>query len=157
VKFNDRPAAADERLSELLCFTIYSANLAFGKVYRPVLDELELTYPQYITIIALWEESPQTVGGLSKKLFLESSTLTPLLKRLESMGFLKRQRDSDDERQLLVGLTQSGRKLREKALAIDLVEATGLAHGELMEVQKALATLRNNLDEVRRLTQIARR
>jgi DNA-binding MarR family transcriptional regulator len=145
MKSTDQPASADVKLSDFLCFAVYSANLAFGKAYKPILEELGLTYTQYITIIALWEEDNQTVGGLGEKLFLESNTLTPILKKLEAMGYLERRRDPEDERQVRVSLTKSGRKLREKGLNMDLVEATGLAPDEFAQVQKAIARLRNNL------------
>ena len=132
-------------LSDYLCFAVYSANLAFGKAYKPILEELGLTYTQYITIIAMWEEDHQTVSGLGEKLFLESNTLTPMLKKLEAMGYLERQRDPEDERQVRVSLTKTGRRLREKALKMDLTDATGLAPDEFAKVQKAIVTLRNNL------------
>jgi DNA-binding MarR family transcriptional regulator len=141
---NQAPAAAVP-LSDFLCFAVYSANLAFGKAYKPILEELGLTYTQYVTIIALWEEDNQTVSGLGEKLFLESNTLTPMLKKLEVMGYLERQRDPEDERQVRVSLTKNGRRLREKALKMDLTEATGLAPDEFAKVQKAIVTLRNNL------------
>jgi DNA-binding MarR family transcriptional regulator len=128
----------------------------FGKAYRPILDELGLTYSQYIAVIALWEESPQTVGGLSARLFLESNTLTPILKRLESMGYLARQRDPEDERQVLVSITEDGRQLREKGLGMSLIEATGLAPSEFAMLQKAIATLRDNLALTRHLSKDAR-
>jgi len=133
------------KLADFLCFAVYSANLAFGKAYKPILDELGLTYTQYITIIALWEEDNQTVGSLGEKLFLESNTLTPILKKLEALGYLCRQRDPSDERQVLVSLTKTGRRLREKGLNMDLVDACGLTSQEFSKVQKAIATLRNNL------------
>ncbi|MFM0076141.1 MarR family transcriptional regulator [Paraburkholderia sediminicola] len=145
MKSTDQPAPANRMLSDYLCFAIYSANLAFGKAYKPILEELGLTYTQYITIIALWETDNQTVGGLGEKLFLESNTLTPILKKLEVMGYLERQRDPEDERQVRICLTKSGRRLREKALKMDLVEATGLAPDEFEKMQKAIVTLRNNL------------
>ena len=132
-------------LSDYLCFAIYSANLAFGKAYKPILEKLGLTYTQYITTIALWEEDHQTVSGLGEKLFLESNTLTPILKKLEAMGYLERQRDPEDERQVRVSLTKTGRRLREKALTMDLTEATGLSSDEFAKVQQAIVTLRNNL------------
>ena len=90
------------KLANFLCFSIYSANLAFGRAYKPILDQVGLTYPQYITIVALWEEDNQTVGSLGEKLFLESNTLTPLLKKLEAMGYVRRQRAAADERQVVV-------------------------------------------------------
>ena len=141
---NQAPAAAMP-LPDYLCFAIYSANLAFGKAYKPILDELGLTYTQYITIIAMWEEDHQTVSGLGEKLFLESNTLTPILKKLEAAGYLERLRDPEDERQVRVSLTKTGRRLREKALKMSLTEATGLAPDEFERVQKAIVMLRNNL------------
>jgi DNA-binding MarR family transcriptional regulator len=131
-------------LSDYLCFAVYSANLAFGKAYKPILEELGLTYPQYIAITALWEEDNQTVSGLGAKLFLESNTLTPMLKKLEAMGYLERQRDPRDERQVRISLTKSGRRLCEKALKMDPVE-TGLAPDEFEHIQAAVVTLRHNL------------
>jgi len=141
---NQAPAAAVP-LSDYLCFAVYSANLAFGKAYKPILEELGLTYTQYVTIIALWEQDNQTVSGLGEKLFLESNTLTPMLKKLEALGYLERQRDPEDERQVRVSLAKTGRRLREKALKMDLTDATGLAPDEFAKVQKAIVALRNNL------------
>ncbi|MDB5974655.1 MAG: Organic hydroperoxide resistance transcriptional regulator [Nevskia sp.] len=141
-------AAADpstRKLSEFLCFAVYSANLAFGKAYKPILEELGLTYTQYITIIALWEEDHQTVSGLGEKLFLESNTLTPILKKLEVMGYLRRQRDPADERQVLVSLTDAGRRLRERGFGMNLLKETGLTPEEFSASLKAVVTLRNNL------------
>lgn len=145
MKSTDNAEATAVKLSDFLCFAVYSANLAFGKAYKTILEELGLTYTQYITIIALWEEDNQTVGSLGEKLFLESNTLTPILKKLEAMGYLHRQRDPEDERQVLVGLTKAGRRLREKGLSMDLVEACGLTPEEFLKIQKAIVTLRNNL------------
>ena len=133
------------RLADFLCFAIYSANLAYGRAYKPILEELGLTYTQYIAIVALWEQDNQTVSGLGEQLFLESNTLTPILKKLESMGYLRRQRDPGDERQVLVSLTDAGRRLREKGLSMNLVKASGLTPEEFPKMQKGVVTLRNNL------------
>ena len=95
--------------------------------------------------MALWEQDHQTVGGLGEKLFLESNTLTPILKKLEAMGYLRRERASGDERQVVVSLTDAGRRLREKGLSMNLVEATGLAREEFAKMQKAVVSLRGNL------------
>jgi MarR family transcriptional regulator, organic hydroperoxide resistance regulator len=133
------------RLADFLCFAIYSANLAYGRAYKPILEELGLTYTQYIAIVALWEQDNQTVSGLGEKLFLESNTLTPILKKLEGMGYLRRQRDLTDERQVLVSLTDAGRQLREKGLTMNLVKASGLMPEEFVKMQKGVVTLRNNL------------
>jgi DNA-binding MarR family transcriptional regulator len=136
---------ANPRLADFLCFAIYSANLAYGRAYKPILEALGLTYTQYIAIVALWEEDHQTVSSLGEKLFLESNTLTPILKKLEGMGYLRRQRDRADERQVFVSLTDAGRRLREKGLAMNLVEASGLTSDEFAKMQKAVVALRNNL------------
>jgi DNA-binding MarR family transcriptional regulator len=141
------------RLSDFLCFAIYSANLAYGRAYKRILEELGLTYTQYIAIVALWEQDNQTVSGLGEKLFLESNTLTPILKKLEGMGYLRRQRDPADERQVLVSLTDAGRRLREKGLSMNLVKASGLTPEEFAKMQKGVVTLRNNLIKAAKVEQ----
>ncbi|SDP13451.1 MarR family protein [Pseudomonas arsenicoxydans] len=136
---------ADLKLSDFLCFAVYSTNLAFGKAYKPILERLGLTYTQYITIVALWEQDNQTVGSLGEKLFLESNTLTPILKKLEAMGFLQRQRDPEDERQVRINLTKQGKALREDQPETGLSGATGLTQEEFTQLQKSIVKLRNNL------------
>ncbi|SDD29838.1 MarR family winged helix-turn-helix transcriptional regulator [Paraburkholderia lycopersici] len=143
MKPTDRPA--EMPLSDFLCFAVYSTNLAFGKAYKPMLEALGLTYSQYIAIVALREEDAQTVSGLGEKLFLESNTLTPMLKKLEAMGYVERRRDPEDERQVRVSLTKSGRRLREKCLKMDLTDATALAANEFAKLQKQIVSLRENL------------
>jgi DNA-binding MarR family transcriptional regulator len=145
MKSKDPKKSAGPRLADFLCFAIYSANLAYGRAYKPILEELGLTYTQYIAIVALWEDDNQTVSSLGEKLFLESNTLTPILKKLEEMGYLRRQRDPADERQVLVSLTDAGRRLREKGLGMNLVKASGLSADEFVKMQKGVVTLRNNL------------
>src|SRR5256885_14176008 len=140
-----KPPTGDRRLGDFLCFAVYSANLAFGRAYRKGLEELGLTYPQWIAIVALWEQDGQTVSALGEKMFLESNTLTPILKKLESMGYLRRQRDPADERQVKVSLTDSGRRLREKGLPMNLIAESGLSAEEFPKIQKAVVALRNNL------------
>ena len=141
------PPAAQRGLADFLCFSIYSANLAFGRAYKPLLDELGITYTQWIAIVALWEEDHLTVKGLGERLFLESNTLTPILKKLEELGYVRRQRDPGDERQVIVSLTETGRSLRERGGRNNLVNATGLTSEEFAEIQKAVAKLRDNLVE----------
>jgi DNA-binding MarR family transcriptional regulator len=121
-----------------------TSNLAFGKAYKPMLERLGLTYTQYITLVALWEEDNQTMGSLGEKLFLESNTLTPILKKLEAMGYLLRQRDPEDERQVRINLTKEGRKLRE-GLREDGFPQTGLDPDDFVQMQKAIVKLRGNL------------
>ncbi|KRE24847.1 MarR family transcriptional regulator [Bosea sp. Root483D1] len=134
-------------LDEFLCFAVYSTNLAFNRVYKPLLDELGLTYPQYIALVALYEEADQTVGGLGDKLFLDSSTLTPLLKRLEAMGVLTRRRDPQDERQVRLNLTAQGRALRERgrAVRVSMQRSAGLAPEEQRHLREEMVRLRRNL------------
>ena len=134
-------------LADFMCFAIYSTNLAYSRVYKPVLEQLGLTYPQYISIIALWEQDGQTVKGLGEKLFLEPSTMTPMLKRLEGMGYVRRERDSVDERNVHIFLTDAGRALREKGLGLGHVtqKAAGLPPEDFAALQKAVVHLRDNL------------
>lgn len=139
------PDAPTPRLEDFMCFAVYSANLAFGRAYKPILEKLGLTYTQYIAIVALWEQDNQTVGGLGEKLFLESNTLTPILKKLEELGYLQRKRDPADERQVIVHLTEEGRRLREKGLCMNLVKETGLSPEDFRHLQKGIVALRNNL------------
>jgi MarR family transcriptional regulator, organic hydroperoxide resistance regulator len=139
-----KSAPKGRKLSNFLCFAVYSANLAFGRAYKPLLDKVGLTYTQYIAMVALSDGDEQTVGALGEKLFLESNTLTPILKKLEQMGYIRRHRDAADERQVLLSLTPVGRKLIEQDLGDSVIEATGLGD-EFPVVQKTVSTLRDNL------------
>jgi len=147
------PAAA-ENLNDFLCFAIYSTNLAVNRLNKPVLDELGLTYLQYIVLVALYEHDDQIVSELGDKLFLDSSTLTPLLKRLETMGHLTRQRDPQDERQVRVRLTPQGRGVRERAFAYrdELVKKMGLGAADFQHLREELVKLRDNLFNAERPT-----
>jgi DNA-binding MarR family transcriptional regulator len=106
------------RLDRQLCFALYGAANRVTRLYRPLLDALGLTYPQYLAMLVLWEASPRTVGALGEALDLESSTLTPLLKRLEAQGLVARARDPEDERRVVITLTDAGAALRDKAKAV---------------------------------------
>jgi DNA-binding MarR family transcriptional regulator len=139
-----KSAPKGRKLSNFLCFAVYSANLAFGRAYKPLLDKVGLTYTQYIAMVALSDEDEQTVGALGEKLFLESNTLTPILKKLEQIGFIRRHRDPADERQVRLSLTPAGRKLIEQDLSVSLIDATGLGD-EFPVVQKTVSRLRDNL------------
>lgn len=101
-----------------LCFSLYSAANLMTRMYRPLLQPLGLTYPQYLAMLVLWERAPQTVGEVGQRLGLDSGTLTPLFKRLEEAGLVSRTRDPADERRVVIGLTEAGRALREQALAV---------------------------------------
>ena len=132
-------------LSKFLCFAIYSANLAFGRAYKPLLDALGLTYTQYVALVALREEDDQTVGVLGEKLFLESNTLTPILKKLETLGFIERRRDPADERQVRIKLTQAGRGVVDQNPGDALVDVIGLSADDFPAVQQSIVRLRDNL------------
>ena len=138
------PDGERRKLSDFICFAVYSANLAFGRAYKPILDELGLTYTQYIALVALAEGDEQTVGALGEKLFLESNTLTPILKKLESLGYVVRRRDAADERQVRLSLTATGRALVDRDPGAALFDATGLGD-DFATMQKAVVTLRDNL------------
>jgi DNA-binding MarR family transcriptional regulator len=144
---DDKKRKEMAKLGDFMCFAVYSTNLAYSRVYKPVLEQLGLTYPQYVTIISLWEQDGQTVKGLSENLFLEPSTLTPMLKRLEAMGYVRRERDREDERSVRVSLTEAGRQLREKGFDYREItaKASGLAPEEFRALQKAIVNLRTNL------------
>ena len=134
-------------LSKQLCFAIYSASHAFTRAYRVLLDPLGLTYPQYLVMLALWERDGMRVKEIGSQLFLDSGTLTPLLKRLEGIGLVRRVRDSTDERQVTIMLTAAGQALQAKAATIpkDLNCMSGVdsaAHDELTE---RISKLRGNL------------
>ena len=150
----DPPADPSEAqsLDDFLCFAIYSTNLAVNRLNKPVLDKLGLTYLQYIVLVALYERDDQTVSGLGDRLFLDSSTLTPLLKRLETMGHLTRQRDPQDERQVRLRLTSQGRSVREQAFAFrhDLVKAMGLSAADFQYLREQMVKLRANLSDAAR-------
>lgn len=137
--------AADPGLDDFLCFAVYSANLAFGRAYKPVLEALGLaSYTQYIAIVALSEADELSVGALGERLFLESNTLTPILKKLEVLGYVRRRRDPADERQVLVSLTEAGRAARERARSMRFADATGLG-ADFGKVQQAMVKARDNL------------
>jgi DNA-binding MarR family transcriptional regulator len=134
-------------LDQSLCFAVYSAGLAFNRLYKPILDPLGLTYPQYLVMMALWEKDGQGVGELGDLLFLESNTLTPLIKRLEAAGLVKRARDTEDERQVRVSLTASGRELLKQASCVPMqvLEASGMSIEQVVRLRNSVAGLRDNL------------
>jgi DNA-binding MarR family transcriptional regulator len=143
------PRKADQlKLDSMLCFAVYAAGHAFTRFYKPRLDALGLTYPQYLVFLVLWEEDGLTVKALGDKLFLDSGTITPLIKRLEARALVRRQRDEEDERQVRIFLTTAGRELREKALAVPLAvgEALGGKPEEGAQMREALHQLRERLD-----------
>jgi DNA-binding MarR family transcriptional regulator len=131
------------RLDRQVCFALYSASRAATAVYRPVLDDLGLTYPQYLVMLVLWEDEPRGVKELGDELGLDSGTLSPLLKRLEALGLVERRRSGEDERRVAIHLTPAGRSLSEKAAAIPqrLADAAGLSATELEQLRLTLGKL----------------
>ncbi len=147
-----KPTAADQalRLDNQICFAVYSTAHAFNRVYKPLLDRLGLTYPQYLVMLALWERDDVPVKHLGERLFLDSGTLTPLLKRLEAAELIKRTRSTEDERQVLIALTAQGHALREKAKAVpqSILAASDCTVGELLAMKDEIVALRDRLNAV---------
>lgn len=142
-------AATDRSLllDNQLCFALYSASLAMTKLYKPLLDDLGLTYPQYLAMLVLWERDGLMVSELGERLFLDSGTLTPLLKRLEAAGLVSRIRDVDDERRVHITLTGAGRKLKARAARIPacVVQAAQCPVPELVALTRQVQALRQRL------------
>ena len=135
------------QLDQHLCFALYSASLAMNKVYRTLLAKLRLTYPQYLVMLVLWERDALTVSEIGERLFLDSATLTPLLKRLEAAGLLDRVRSAEDERQVIISLTAEGRALKKQAGSVpsEVFCATGCEVDELLALKTQLNELRERL------------
>jgi MarR family transcriptional regulator, organic hydroperoxide resistance regulator len=135
-------------LGNQLCFAIYSTAHAFNRVYKPLLKKLGLTYPQYLVMLVLWERDDLSVKDIGERLFLDSGTLTPLLKRLEAAELVKRARSTDDERQVLIALTSRGQALREKARAVPqaILAASACSVTELSAMKNELVALRDQLN-----------
>jgi DNA-binding MarR family transcriptional regulator len=135
-------------LDNQLCFALYSTSLAMTKIYKPLLAELGLTYPQYLVMLVLWETDAITVSALGERLYLDSGTLTPLLKRMEKSGLLARVRSARDERRVEVSLTNAGRKLKGHAAALPgcVLEASQCSIVELKALTEELQRLRERLN-----------
>ena len=143
-----RPTADDLlKIDNFVCFALYSAGHAFTRLYKPLLDPLGLTYPQYLVMAVLWEKDGRTVGEIGEKLLLESSTLTPLLKRLETAGMVRRTRDQDDERVVRIQLTPKGAEPKQKAIEIPRAIgcSTNLTIPEVMKLTDDIKALREKL------------
>ena len=136
-------------LDSQLCFSLYGTSIAINRAYKPLLDALGLTYPQYLVLNVLWEEDGQTVSGVASRLALEPSTITPLVKRLEQAGFVERQRSAADERQVHVRLTKSGRDVRARTscLAQRLLQRSGMTPEELTALNQQVKKLRDALSK----------
>ncbi|KAA8727102.1 MarR family transcriptional regulator, organic hydroperoxide resistance regulator [Ewingella americana] len=143
------PTNALLHLDQQMCFALYSANLALHKVYRKLLGELDLTYPQYLVMLVLWQRDDVIVSEIGEKLFLDSATLTPLLKRLETAGLLVRNRAKSDERQVIITLTDAGKALKEKAKGIPeaIMCATECDIEEMSALKGQLESLRERLKD----------
>ncbi|SFK77913.1 MarR family winged helix-turn-helix transcriptional regulator [Lysobacter sp. cf310] len=141
------PQTASLKLDDQLCFALYSTSLALNKVYRKLLAGLGLTYPQYLAMMVLWERDQVTVSEIGERLYLDSATLTPLLKRLEGAGLISRTRARDDERQVVIALTEAGRALQEPARAVPMgiFGAAGCAPDQIGSMKSQLESLRTNL------------
>ena len=147
-----RKHAADMplRLDNQICFAVYSTAHAFNRVYKPLLDRLGLTYPQYLVMLVLWERDGVPVKDIGDRLLLDSGTLTPLLKRLEAAELVRRTRSTEDERQVLIALTSKGDALREKARAVpqSILAASACSVGELVAMKNEIVALRDRLNAV---------
>ncbi|WP_183752048.1 MarR family winged helix-turn-helix transcriptional regulator [Rhizobium sp. BK181] len=137
----------EKRLENQLCFAVYSTAHAFTRAYKPILDKVGLTYPQYLVMLALWEKSEQAVKAIGEQLDLDSGTLSPLLKRLEQNGLIKRTRDSRDERQVIVSLTDKGLAMRSEidTIMTAIGQAAGCTLEEMRTIRGLLRGLRSNL------------
>ncbi|MBP2545959.1 MarR family winged helix-turn-helix transcriptional regulator [Acinetobacter guillouiae] len=136
-------------LDHQLCFLVYSTNLALNQLYRKLLTPLGLTYPQYLVMLVLWEKDGLTVSEIGEKLFLESSTLTPLLKKLQSNGIVNRERSTKDERQVIISLTAQGHALKLKAVDIPLqvAQASACDLDSITQLKDLLSNLRENISK----------
>ncbi|WP_186101507.1 MarR family winged helix-turn-helix transcriptional regulator [Burkholderia gladioli] len=142
------PSKPPVPLEEQLCFSLYRANLEIGRAYQPLFDTLGITYPQFLVMNSLWEKDSRTVGEIAQRLTLESSNVTPLVKRLEAAGFLTRKRNPSDDRQVLVTLTETGRKLRQRCSLQDiLLNATGMDVSQLETLNTRIQALLHAFDE----------
>ena len=140
---------APSRLGSMLCFTVYSTAHAFNRAYKPLLDALKLTYPQYLTMFALWEHDDLAVKEIGELLHLDSGTLTPLLKRLETMGLVRRTRDTADERSVRISLTPAGTEMKAKERTVHegLIGACGQSAEDLKALTAQLVRVRDRLDD----------
>jgi len=134
----------DLTLEDQLCFSLYATSMAINRIYKPLLDKLGITYPQYLVLNTLWEQDGRTVGAIAERLSLESSTITPLVKRLEAASLVRRAREASDERRVLVSLTDSGRALKQdsRCLGEALFARAGMTVDELIALNRQVLRLR---------------
>lgn len=146
---DDKEIAEQLRLDHLICFAAYSASHAFSRFYRPTLDRLGLTYPQFVVMMVLWERQKTTMKALSDEVQLESNTLTPLLKKLEAAGLVRRTRNTEDERVLDVEVTDKGMALKmdAKVMALELAKASGETLEGVLDLQQRLVKMRRSIEK----------
>ncbi len=146
---DDKEIAEQLRLDHLICFAAYSASHAFSRFYRPTLDRLGLTYPQFVVMMVLWERQKTTMKALSDEVQLESNTLTPLLKKLEAAGLVRRMRNAEDERVLDVEVTDKGMALKvdAKVMALELAKASGETLEGVLDLQQRLVKMRRSIEK----------
>jgi len=143
-----KPAADWLQLDNQICFAVYSTAHAFNRIYKPLLEGLGLTYPQYLVMLVLWERDDVPLKDIGERLFLDSGTLTPLLKRMEAADLIKRTRSTEDERQVLIALTPKGHALKEKARAVPegILASSACSIGELAAIKNEIVALRDRLN-----------
>ncbi len=143
------PSPSARPLSEHLCFSLYATSLAFTKLYRPLLEQMGLTYPQYLVLLVLWEQDGRAVKELGEALALDSGTLTPLLKRMEAAGLVSRTRDSADERRVIVHLTPQGRAMQGQASCLPEAagKALGMAPDDIRKLKQQIDRVRASLEQ----------
>jgi len=143
-----KPAADWLQLDNQICFAVYSTAHAFNRIYKPLLEGLGLTYPQYLVMLVLWERDDVPLKDIGERLFLDSGTLTPLLKRMEAAELIKRTRSTEDERQVLIALTPKGHALKEKARAVPegILASSACSIGELAAIKNEIVALRDRLN-----------
>jgi len=150
MKTKTNPTANEQlALDNQFCFALYSTNLALHKLYRQLLAPLNLTYPQYLVMLVLWEKDDITVSEIGERLFLDSATLTPLLKRLESAGMIVRQRSREDERQVVITLSESGRALQQQAAKIPEAISCAMScdNDTIREIKQQLERFRHQFQQ----------
>jgi MarR family transcriptional regulator, organic hydroperoxide resistance regulator len=141
----------DLTLEDQLCFSLYATSMAINRTYKPLLDQLGITYPQYLVLSALWEADGRTVGAIAERLSLESSTITPLVKRLETASLVTRTRQAEDERRVLVSLTARGQALKQESRCLGeaLFARSGMQPEELIALNREVRRLRSALMQAR--------
>lgn len=137
------------KLDNQLCFSLYAASREVIKLYKPCLDKFNLTYTQYVAMLVLWEDERSTVKEIGKRLHLDSGTLTPLLKKIEGMGLIKRYRDINDDRVVIVELTEEGKRLREEIICVpkEMECRINLSRNEIEKLKDELNNLLEKLED----------